>query len=75
MRAANTLYITPDGEGDGSSWDNAAALDDLAELIAQIEPGGEILVAADRGDVRRAPSRSRWIRAAGPPTKLDSRRQ
>jgi hypothetical protein len=47
---ANALYITPDGEGDGSSWARAAPIHSLSELIAQLEPGGEVLIAADRGD-------------------------
>lgn len=46
---ANALYVAPAGEGDGSSWVNAAPLDDLSDLIALLEPGGEIFVAADRG--------------------------
>jgi hypothetical protein len=46
---ANTLHIAPDGVGDGSSWSHAAPLASLPELLANIEPGGEILIAADRG--------------------------
>jgi hypothetical protein len=46
---ANTLYVTPDGSGEGSSWSDAAPLSGLSDLLANIEPGGEILVAADRG--------------------------
>lgn len=42
-------YITPDGQGDGSSWDNAASIDDIDDLISDVRAGGEILVAADRG--------------------------
>lgn len=48
--SANTFYVTPDGGGDGHSWSHPAALHDIANLIAQVQPGGEILVAADRGD-------------------------
>jgi hypothetical protein len=47
---ANTFYVTPTGEGDGSSWDDAAALDDIADLVALTEPGGQILIAAERGE-------------------------
>jgi hypothetical protein len=47
---ANAFYVAPDGEGDGSSWGAAAPIGDLTELIAQLEPGGEIFVAADRGE-------------------------
>jgi hypothetical protein len=46
---ATTLYVAPNGEGAGSSWAEAARLDQLGELLANIEPGGEILLAADRG--------------------------
>ena len=44
-----TLHVRPDGEGDGSSWRAAARLQDIAELLAHIEPDGRILVAADLG--------------------------
>lgn len=47
---ATALYITPDGQGDGSSWGNAAPLRALSDLIALLEPGGEVLVAAERGE-------------------------
>lgn len=47
---ANTFYVTPGGEGDGLSWASAAALGDIEDLIAEIEPGGQILIAADRGE-------------------------
>lgn len=46
---ANAFYVTPDGQGDGSSWRDAAPLDELSTLLSALEPGGEILVAADRG--------------------------
>ncbi|MGD9967365.1 MAG: hypothetical protein AB7T59_12640 [Hyphomonadaceae bacterium] len=46
---ANTLYVTPGGTGAGLSWSEAAPLSGLSELLANLEPGGEILVAADRG--------------------------
>lgn len=45
----STLYVTPDGVGDGTSWNAAASLRDIGELIAAIEPGGQVLIAADRG--------------------------
>lgn len=47
---ANTFYVTPDGEGDGHSWSHPAPLHNIADLIAQVRPGGEIFVAADRGE-------------------------
>jgi hypothetical protein len=42
-------YITPDGQGDGSSWDSAASIDAIDDLIGAVRAGGEILIAADRG--------------------------
>ncbi len=45
----STIYIAPDGAGDGSSWRAAAALHDIEQLIHELEPGGQILLAADRG--------------------------
>lgn len=44
-----TLYVAPGGEGDGSSWAAAASLRDIDELLRRVEPGGQVLVAADRG--------------------------
>jgi hypothetical protein len=46
----NRIHIAPGGEGDGSSWANAANLSDLGELIVQVARGGEVLIAADRGE-------------------------
>jgi hypothetical protein len=46
---ANTFYVTPSGTGDGLTWADAASIGQLAELLANTEPGGEILIAADRG--------------------------
>lgn len=48
----NRGYITPDGEGDGSSWSSAASINDLADLITRVARGGEVLIAADRGEYR-----------------------
>jgi hypothetical protein len=45
----STIYIAPDGSGDGSSWSAAASLGDIERLVREVEPGGEILLAADRG--------------------------
>jgi hypothetical protein len=47
---ANTLHVAPGGEGDGSSWRSPASLHFVPDLIALLEPGGEILIAADRGE-------------------------
>jgi hypothetical protein len=46
----NVIHVTPDGEGDGSSWSSPASLSAVADLIEHLEPGGEVLVAADRGE-------------------------
>lgn len=46
----NVIHVTPTGEGDGSSWEHAAAFDAIADLIENLQPGGEVLVAADRGE-------------------------
>ncbi|MEZ5960110.1 MAG: hypothetical protein R3C30_06730 [Hyphomonadaceae bacterium] len=46
----NRAHVTPNGGGDGSSWVNAARLQDLDDLVAQIARGGEVLIAADRGE-------------------------
>jgi hypothetical protein len=43
------LYVMPDGDGDGSSWEEAASLLDLDELLSRVVPGGEIRIAADAG--------------------------
>lgn len=45
----NVLYVAPDGRSDGSSWAEAAAISSLSDLMSNLEPGGEILIAADRG--------------------------
>lgn len=50
-RAADrTLYVTPRGRGDGSSWRRSASLQDIARLTAALRGGGEILLAADQGE-------------------------
>ncbi|MGD9981249.1 MAG: hypothetical protein AB7H66_13565 [Hyphomonadaceae bacterium] len=46
---ANTFYVAPNGAGAGSSWSDAAPLGNLSELLSNVEPGGEVLVAADLG--------------------------
>ena len=48
-RGARVLYVTPDGEGDGCDWADAAGITDLHDLISRAGPGGEILIAAERG--------------------------
>lgn len=47
---SRTLYVTPNGASNGASWDSAASIQSLEDLLFAIEPGGEILIAADRGD-------------------------
>lgn len=46
----NVIHVTPDGAGDGSSWSAAASFSAIADLIEHLEPGGEVLIAADRGE-------------------------
>lgn len=46
----NRAYVTPDGDGDGSSWADAASLNALSDLITRVARGGEVLIAADRGE-------------------------
>lgn len=84
---ATTLYVTPDGEGDGGSWESAAGLWALDRLIGHLAPGGEILVAADAGAYnldepieimsggrRRQPVRVRGVsRATGQPQLVQLR--
>ncbi|WP_158766770.1 hypothetical protein [Terricaulis silvestris] len=43
-----TLHITPDGTGDGASWETPTNLEAIEDF--SVEPGGEILIAADRGE-------------------------
>jgi hypothetical protein len=46
----NVIHVTPDGSGDGSSWSAAAGIRAIPDLLEHLEPGGEILIAADRGE-------------------------
>ena len=46
----NVIHVTPDGDGDGSSWNTAASFSAIADLIERLVPGGEVLIAADRGE-------------------------
>lgn len=47
---APTLHVVPNGVGAGASWDDGAPIEALSALVARLEPGGEVLIAADRGD-------------------------
>lgn len=62
----NVVHVTPDGEGDGSSWDLAASFREIGDLLELIEPGGQILLAADRGvyEITEAVEISRGGRAS-----------
>lgn len=62
------LHITPDGAGDGSSWENAADLRLIEDLVFNIRPGGEILIAAERGEYRI--DRALEIAAGGRPNAV-----
>jgi hypothetical protein len=52
--APRTLYVTPNGSGDGSSWRRAASIQALERLIVRAGPAGQVLIAADRGEYRLA---------------------
>ncbi|MGC1305837.1 MAG: hypothetical protein WA885_01320 [Phormidesmis sp.] len=43
-------YISPDGDGDGTSWEQAANIADLDALIEQSAPGDEVWLAGDLGN-------------------------
>ncbi|MEL6158545.1 MAG: malectin domain-containing carbohydrate-binding protein [Cyanobacteria bacterium J06627_32] len=43
-------FISPDGTGNGSSWEQAAKITDLDTLIEQSSPGDEIWIAGDLGN-------------------------
>lgn len=66
-----TLHVTPDGSGDGSSWESPTNLQALADV--RVQPGGEILIAAERGEytltdaieVTQAGARGKPIRIRG----------
>ena len=46
-----TAYVSPTGSGkkDGSSWANAATIDQLSTLVSKVGPGGSVLLLADHG--------------------------
>lgn len=46
---AQIRYIAPDGQGDGSSWEQAANLHRISQLIDQSKPGDEVWIAGDLG--------------------------
>ena len=47
--SAAIRYISPNGGGSGSSWQQAAGIEDLDRLIEQSAPGDEIWIAGDLG--------------------------
>ena len=48
-QGSRVRYIKPGGNGDGSSWDRAAGLNDIDRLIEKSSGGDEIWLAGDRG--------------------------
>ncbi|MBE7731966.1 LamG-like jellyroll fold domain-containing protein [Devosia faecipullorum] len=50
--SGSTAFVSPDGEGDGVSPENAAPFAALGELIRAVGPGGTIYILADRGEYR-----------------------
>ena len=46
---ATIRYISPNGRGNGYSWQEAASLSDIDRLIEQSNPGDEIWIAGDLG--------------------------
>lgn len=46
----NVIHVAPDAEGDGSSWASPIGFYAISDALLHLEPGGEILVAADRGE-------------------------
>lgn len=50
QNTVSTYYVTPEGGGDGTSWQSPASLAALSDLINTLKAGGHVLVAADRGE-------------------------
>lgn len=48
-RVLATYYVSPNGEGDGSSWDQATNISAVGDLLNGMK-AGEILFAADHGE-------------------------
>jgi len=48
-QSTGVRYITPNGRGDGSSWEQAAGIGDLDRLIEQSDAADEIWIAGDLG--------------------------
>ncbi|HWU16682.1 MAG TPA: hypothetical protein VN155_03285 [Devosia sp.] len=45
--ASNIAYVTPRGEGSGTSWEDAAGIKALPQLIEMVGPGGMIALLAE----------------------------
>lgn len=50
--AGPVLHVAPDGDGDGSSWDDAAGLQDLPGLVEELDGGGQVWLRGDAGAYR-----------------------
>lgn len=48
-QGAQVRYIKPNGKGNGSSWNQAASLDRLDQLLDKSKPGDEVWIAGDLG--------------------------
>jgi hypothetical protein len=49
VTATPSIFVTPLGVGDGSSWSQAAAITSLPKLVASAAPGAIVALAADTG--------------------------
>jgi hypothetical protein len=49
QEATKVAYVVPDGSGDGSSWDQAAHIRQINDLIDRVGPGGRVVLSADHG--------------------------
>ncbi|KFC62684.1 hypothetical protein FF80_03250 [Devosia sp. LC5] len=47
LAASNVAYVAPGGEGDGTSWEDAASITALPQLIKMVGPGGLIALLAE----------------------------
>ncbi|UXN72565.1 hypothetical protein N8D56_14950 [Devosia sp. A8/3-2] len=47
LAASNVAYVTPNGQGNGTSWDDAANIAALPQLIKMVGPGGIIALLAE----------------------------
>ncbi|MFK4809966.1 right-handed parallel beta-helix repeat-containing protein [Devosia sp. ZW T5_3] len=47
LAASNVAYVTPNGQGNGTSWEDAASITNLPALIKMVGAGGLIALLAD----------------------------